>query len=198
MDQAWRRPLALDGHAQRVQRNLGVQGLAHGPTDDLARVHVQDRGQVQPAFAGGDVGEVSEPDLVGRRGGEVTGEPVWGDRIAMTAVRGPGPAGQRRQPAKAGAAHQPLDPRTADPAAVASQHSVDARRAIGPPALGVDQADVAQQRPVGRRARALRPRAPGVTNPLADRPRTAHITRTGQTSRCSSTNPNFIGRSLRR
>lgn len=76
----------------------------------LEDVHVEDRSQVQPAFASGDVGEVGQPDLVGGRCGEVTGEPVRGDRIAMTAVRGPGPAGQRRQPADAGVARQALDP----------------------------------------------------------------------------------------
>jgi len=49
--------------------------------DDLAGVHVQDRGEVEPAFSGWDVGEIGEPDLVWSRGLEVTGEPVWGDRI---------------------------------------------------------------------------------------------------------------------
>ena len=97
MDQPRRWPLALDGHVQRVDGDLGVQGLAHGPADNLAGVHVEDCGQVQPAFRGGYVSQVSEPDLVRTGGLKVPGEPVWGDRIAMTAVGGPGPAGQRRQ-----------------------------------------------------------------------------------------------------
>jgi hypothetical protein len=87
-----------------------VLGPAEPDPGDLAGVHVEDRGQVQPAFCGGDVGEVGEPDLVRMRGLKVTGGPVWGDQIAMTAVGGSGATGQRRQSAKTGAAHQPLDP----------------------------------------------------------------------------------------
>jgi hypothetical protein len=60
VDQARRRPLALDGHVQRVDGDLDVQGLSHAPADDLARVHVEQRGQVQPTFPGGDVGEIGE------------------------------------------------------------------------------------------------------------------------------------------
>lgn len=76
------------------------------------------------------------------RCGEVTGEPVGRDRMAVATVRGPGAARQGCQSPKARAAHQPLDPGAADPASVATQHGVDARRAIGPVALGMDQPDV--------------------------------------------------------
>lgn len=40
-----------------------------------------DGGQVEPPFASGDVGQVGQPDLVGRLGGEVAAEPVECDRI---------------------------------------------------------------------------------------------------------------------
>lgn len=103
MDPPGRRTLALDGHVQRVDGDLGVQGLAHGPTDNLACVHVEDRGQVQPAFCGEDVGEVGEPGLFRMRGLKVTGEPVWGDRVAMAAVgalAGRGSAASPRRPAR--------------------------------------------------------------------------------------------------
>ena len=60
MDQPWRGPLTLGGHVQRVECDLGMQGLAHRPADDLAGVQVEDRGQVQPAFAGRDVRSASQ------------------------------------------------------------------------------------------------------------------------------------------
>jgi len=47
MDQPRRWPLSLDGHVLSLESDLGVQGLAHGPANDLARVHVQDRGRFQ-------------------------------------------------------------------------------------------------------------------------------------------------------
>jgi len=65
MDQPGRRPLAFDTHVQRLPCDLGVQGLAYGSAEDVAGVHVQDRRQVQPAFAGRYVGEIGEPDLAG-------------------------------------------------------------------------------------------------------------------------------------
>tara|TARA_R110002051_G_scaffold16182_2_gene48950 strand:+ start:5994 stop:6335 length:342 start_codon:yes stop_codon:yes gene_type:complete len=76
VDQAGRRPLAFDGHVEGVERDFGVQGLAHGPADDLAGVHVEDGDEVELALAGRDVGQVGDPYLVGGRPPEVAGEPA--------------------------------------------------------------------------------------------------------------------------
>ena len=76
MDEPVGGPLALDGHGQGIQRDLGVQGLAHRPADDLAGVHVEACGQIQPTFAGGYAGEIGKPDLTCSRRLEVTGRPV--------------------------------------------------------------------------------------------------------------------------
>lgn len=127
------------------------------PAGDLAGVQIEHRGQVQPAFAGWDVGEVGQPDLVGGLGLEVAAEPVGRDRIAVTAVSGAGPSGQGRPAPQTGSAHQPLDARASDPAAMAAQHGMHPRRAVGPAALGMDLPNVLDQRPVGGRPRALRP-----------------------------------------
>jgi hypothetical protein len=69
MDEAGRRSLAFHGHRQSFERDVGVEGVAHRPAHDLAREHVDQGGQKQPAFAGPDVGQIREPDLVrsGRR-----------------------------------------------------------------------------------------------------------------------------------
>jgi len=44
-----------------------MQSLAHGPAHELAGVHVEDGGEVEPAFTRRDVGQMGEPYLVGRR-----------------------------------------------------------------------------------------------------------------------------------
>tara|TARA_R110002051_G_scaffold22185_2_gene57741 strand:- start:1042 stop:1311 length:270 start_codon:yes stop_codon:yes gene_type:complete len=53
------------GVVDQTERDLGLRGLAHGPADDLAGVHVENGGEVGPAIAGWDVGEVGEPYLIG-------------------------------------------------------------------------------------------------------------------------------------
>lgn len=104
-----------------------MQGLAHRPADNLAGVHVEDGGEVEPAFAGRDVGQVGEPDLVGSRRLEVPGQPVGRDGIAVTAVRRPGATRQGRQSPQAGAAHQPLHAGSTDPTPMPPQGGVDTR-----------------------------------------------------------------------
>jgi hypothetical protein len=45
-----------------------VQCLAHRPADDLAGMQIQYGGEVKPAFAGRDVGQIGEPNLAGSIG----------------------------------------------------------------------------------------------------------------------------------
>ena len=80
VDQAGARPLRRDRHPQGCQRQVGAQMIAHRPADDLATVEIQDRGQIEPALIGLDIGDVGKPDPVRRSGGEVAIEQVRGDR----------------------------------------------------------------------------------------------------------------------
>jgi hypothetical protein len=89
MNQPRRRPLSLDGHLERIEGDLHVQRRAHAPADDVAGEEVEHGGQVQPAVAGRDVGEIGQPDLVRRLGGEVVAEPIRRDRIAVKELRLP-------------------------------------------------------------------------------------------------------------
>ena len=84
---------ALHGHAEGLHRISRVEGRADAPTDDLLAVRVEDERQVAeavagPAIAHHDVGDVADPQLVGRRGDEVLDEvlvrrePVGGVRRA--------------------------------------------------------------------------------------------------------------------
>src|SRR5580704_14200252 len=71
VDQSRWRPLTLNGHRQSLHGDLGVQCLAHRPTDDFAGVQVQDGGQIQPSFAGWDVSQIRQPDRAGSSGDEI-------------------------------------------------------------------------------------------------------------------------------
>src|SRR3954447_18563111 len=137
--------MPLDGHDQGVDAQLGPEVVGHGPADDLARGHVLDRGQIQEALVGRDVGDVGQPDLVRPVRGEVPRQQVRGDREIMAAVRGsggtaPGPAG-RKPPLP----HQSRDAPARMPQPFPAQLGVDAWRAVDPPAGGEDAADLLAQ-----------------------------------------------------
>ena len=61
---------APDGHEEGIQRQFAAQRRLHGPAHHLAGVQVQHHGKVQPALPCPDVGDVGDPDLVGRVDGE--------------------------------------------------------------------------------------------------------------------------------
>src|SRR3954447_1620262 len=137
--------MPLDGHDQGADAQRGPEVVGHGPADDLARGHVLDRGQIQKALVGRDVGDVGQPDLVRPVRGEVPRQQVRGDREIMAAVRGSGctaaaPAG--REPHLA---HQPRDAPARMPQPFPAQFGVDAWRAVDPPTGGEDAADLLAQ-----------------------------------------------------
>jgi hypothetical protein len=80
VDQAGPRPLGRDGHPQSCHRQVGAQAIAHCPADNLSTVEVQDRGQIEPALIGLDIGNICEPDPVRRGGGEIAFEQARGGR----------------------------------------------------------------------------------------------------------------------
>ena len=65
MDQPGCRTAHDQGFAQSGKSQVAVQPVAGGPADDPAGEQVDDDGEVQPAFAGPDVGDGSAPFLVG-------------------------------------------------------------------------------------------------------------------------------------
>ena len=56
-------------------------------------------GEVKPAFAGGDVGQVGEPNLAGSIGDKVPAEPVGCDRVGLPTIRCSRASRQGRQTA---------------------------------------------------------------------------------------------------
>ena len=60
-----------DGHPERVEDELGLEVIAHRPTDDPPAEHVLDGGQEEEALPGLDVLEIADPEPVRLRSGEV-------------------------------------------------------------------------------------------------------------------------------
>src|ERR1700731_1877476 len=104
--------------------------IRHRPADDLAAVEVHDRGQIDPALIGLDVGDVGEPYLVRRGGDEVALEQVRGDREVVPAVGGAHPSWPRHDGPDTVAAHQSLNATAARPTALSPQLGMDARVAV--------------------------------------------------------------------
>ena len=88
MDQSGCRTAHGKGFAQSRKSQVAVKPVAGGPADDPAGEQVDDDGEVQPAFAGPDAGDVDAPFLVGPRCREALIEQVRGYRLGVVAVGG--------------------------------------------------------------------------------------------------------------
>ena len=136
------RAAALHRHAQRVGDELGALVGRHRPADDPAAEDIDDDGQEQKARPGRDVGDVSDPALVGSGGGEVAGEQVgsWtGSVIAARRATEPaaGHAGE------AAASHQASYAVTPDDVATTvAELGADTSIAIGLAGLLMHEADL--------------------------------------------------------
>ena len=91
---------------QGLQHQVAGHRRRRGPTHDLPRVQVHHRRQEQPALVGADVGDVGDPDLVRRVGGEVAVEHVVDRTHRATAMSRLAPVADLR-PQTLGL-HQPL------------------------------------------------------------------------------------------
>jgi hypothetical protein len=74
------------GHRRLHGRHskASLHAVADGVADDAVGEHVFNRAQVQLAFGGAVLGDVGQPQLVGRRGGEVSLHQVVMDRRARS------------------------------------------------------------------------------------------------------------------
>ncbi len=126
---------APDGHHQRIEHELGGHLRAHRPADGAAAEEIQDDRQIQPAFAGADVGEVGDPLLVGAGGLKLPVEHVRGNAMFRTHPA----VGRRAQPSGTGtqprAAHQPRHPLAAATLTPFNEVVPDPGRTVGGIAL---------------------------------------------------------------
>ena len=80
-------PAPPNGHQQRIQSQLGVDAVAHGPTHHLTREQVNNHRQVQPAFVSADVGNVRHPRLVGHFHRELLLQHIGRERPQLVCYR---------------------------------------------------------------------------------------------------------------
>ena len=155
--------LMLDGHHQRRGRQLRPQVVAHRPSHDFARVQVHDGGDIQPALACCDVGQIRQPDLVRLGCGcELPVQQVGGNREGVAAVGGLHALAPGHKAAHAMPAHQALDAAAPHLPPVRPQGGVHARATIPAATALVRPSYVVEQRAILGRALASGPGPPGI------------------------------------
>ncbi len=82
----WRGP-ERNGHFQRADRQITFQAITDGPAYDAPGVQVQDHRQIEPAFPGPDIADVSCPFLIGLIGSEIALQQVRCDVEGVITVR---------------------------------------------------------------------------------------------------------------
>jgi hypothetical protein len=106
--------------------------LAHRPADGFSGEQIEDYGQVEPALAGRNVGDVRQPELIGRRGHKIPIEQVGGERQRMDAVGRADAVTARHPRPDAMSAHDPRHPLAAGGPAFGTQLGMNARAPYRP------------------------------------------------------------------
>src|SRR5262249_13348245 len=130
----------------------------------------------KPALVGRDVGDVRDPDLVGRTGPEVPVQAVRGDRVAVLRVRRLDPEPSLRLRPQACLLHEPSHAVVAAWLASLQQRLVSSGNAVDPAALVEDAADQAGQPAIVASPVALAATEPRVEAAPGDLERLAHQT----------------------
>jgi hypothetical protein len=68
----------LDRHLQGIHHQRGLEVSGHCPADDFAAPGIHNNGQVQPSAPSRNVGDVCDPQMIGRLGSEITLDQIWG------------------------------------------------------------------------------------------------------------------------
>jgi hypothetical protein len=105
---------ARERHLERVDHERGAHVGGHRPADDQPGVGVLDGGEVEPALAGAQVGDVSDPQHVGSVGVELPLDKIGGWRDPRDPDCRLEPLA-RPDAGDTGGFHQPGDPLAADP-----------------------------------------------------------------------------------
>jgi hypothetical protein len=131
---------------------LARQGGGDPPADDGAAVGVDDERGVAESRPGRDVGEVGDPQAVGRRRGEVPLDQVGGALLGRVGDGGP-PRLAAHDPADAKRAHEPRHPVAAHLDALPAKLPPALLSAVHLEVLLVDPADLDLEPLIGHRAR---------------------------------------------
>lgn len=66
----------LEGLLESGENQIGPQMILEAPAEDAPGAEVDDDGQIEPALAGRDKGNVSGPNLIGSGGPRLVGEQI--------------------------------------------------------------------------------------------------------------------------
>lgn len=113
-DEPGGRSSAGDGHRERVDDQLGLEVVTHRPADDLVGEHVHHDGEEQVALARLDVGDVGQPEAIGRIRPEPALDQVGRRRCLLLGHRGARLLAAAGDALDAQLAHQPGDPLASD------------------------------------------------------------------------------------
>jgi predicted amidohydrolase len=122
----------------------------HGPAHHAPTVQIDHHGQVQPTFAGPDVGEVGSPFAIRRWRSEVSLQQVGRDAVFRPLAHIDGRSARLRLRMQLSRAHQTRYPILAAALTGHDQVLPDAGRSIGVAAQGEELANFEQQACIGQ------------------------------------------------
>ena len=155
--------VGVEGHLQCVDDEAGAHVRGELPADDHAGGQVDHGGQVEPALAGSEVGDVADQPLAGRAAGrvEVTADQIRGLDRVLPRDRGAPVAARLHRP-QAQFAHQIGDQPHRAFVPVPIQRGGDTPAAGGLPRLVEHPSHLDRQPPASGRGGCLDPVTPGV------------------------------------
>jgi len=161
VDKAGSRLPSFDRHHQGVRGELPVVALTHGPTDDPARVEIEQHSQVEPAFAGRDKGDIAHPHPVRDAHGELSIQQIRGRGLAVASGIGE-PKAAPTAGFDAVKPSQPCHPVVAATDTLVCECAPGFHDPIGLAGTDMDLANAREQAPVPLHTTALGPVLPAV------------------------------------
>jgi hypothetical protein len=157
-----------DGHQKRHDDKPGFERGRKGPAEHAFAVGVDHHGQVEPAGAGGQIGDVGLPHLVASGDRPGLGESIGRDRAVVVGL-----GRARAKPAALAAlqallAHQPGDPRFSDLLALRSRLHGHAWVAVALARGREDRVQLWAQRLVGTGSALVPARGPRMVTAAGD------------------------------
>lgn len=150
---------AEDCHVEGFENEFGAQMIGHRPTDNAAAVDVEIDRKVQKAGPRRNVGDVSDPDLIGTVGFELAIDEI-GCRPGIAIADRRNDAFAPRSAFNSAFSHQSRNTLAGDLQPFIDQIGMDSWPSVGAPRVAKDRFDPISQRKVGFSSIRRRPFAP--------------------------------------
>src|SRR5664279_1024692 len=138
--------IALEpGHLESIDHKVTLHIRPHRPAHHSTAEQIDHYSQEQPAFLGRNIGQITNPRLVGRGHDELAIKHVGRNRKTVLAVSGGNAEPPLATSLDTVLLHQPLHPKFAHANALRPQLPPDARPSIRAAILRIDGADMNQQ-----------------------------------------------------